>query len=139
LVGDAILDAHIRSLMAPQPMDVASSDRHTVKPWFNGRIPQAPRVVDLANEDFPLIGGRLDVVEGMPVPTLVYGHRKHVISLTAIPASGRANSAPAPHAVDGYSVYRWIEEGVAYWAISDVAPTELGKFAELFRDTPPDQ
>jgi len=62
LVRDGIVDAHIRSLMASQPIDVASSDRHTVKPWFNGRIPQAPRVVDLAKEDFPLVGGRIDVV-----------------------------------------------------------------------------
>src|SRR5215468_12430118 len=89
LARDGIINAHIRSLMAPQPIDVASSDRHTVKPWFNGRIPQAPRVVDLAEKDFPLVGGRIDVVREIPVPTLVYGHRKHLISLTAIPAPGR--------------------------------------------------
>ena len=71
--------------MAPRPIDVASSDRHTVKPWFAGRIPQAPRVVDLAKEDFPLVGGRLDVVAEAPVPTLVYGHSKHLISVTAVP------------------------------------------------------
>jgi anti-sigma factor RsiW len=136
---DGIVDAHIRSLMAPQPMDVASSDRHTVKPWFNGRIPQSPRVVDLAKEDFPLVGGRLDVLGGMPVPTLVYGHRKHLISLTAVPASGRANSAPVSRAVDGYNIYRWVENGVEYWAISDVAAADLEMFAELFRTTPPDQ
>src|SRR5260221_9630446 len=96
LVRDGIVDAHIRSLMASQPIDVASSDRHTVKPWFNGRIPQAPRVVDLAKEDFPLVGGRIDVVGELPVPTLVYGHRKHLISLTAIPEPRRAIPAPAP-------------------------------------------
>jgi anti-sigma factor RsiW len=139
LVHDGIVDAHIRSLMAPQPIDVASSDRHTVKPWFNGRIPQSPRVVDLAKEDFPPVGGRLDVVGEIPIPTLVYAHRKHLISLTAMPASGRANSAPVPRAVDGYNIYRWVEDGVAYWAISDVASAELEKFAELFRTTPPDQ
>jgi anti-sigma factor RsiW len=71
-----VVDAHIRALMAPAPIDVASSDQHTVKPWFNGRIPQAPRVVDLAKEDFPPVGGRIDVVGEKPVPTLVYRHRK---------------------------------------------------------------
>jgi anti-sigma factor RsiW len=139
LVHDGIVDAHIRSLMAPQPIDVASSDRHTVKPWFNGRIPQSPRVVDLAKQDFPLVGGRLDVLGGIPVPTLVYGHRKHLISLTAVPASGRENSAPVSRAVDGYNIYRWIEGGVEYWAISDVAAADLEMFSELFRTTPPDQ
>jgi anti-sigma factor RsiW len=139
LVRDGIVDAHIRSLMASQPIDVASSDRHTVKPWFNGRIPQAPRVVDLAKEDFPLVGGRIDVVGEVPVPTLVYGHRKHLISLTAVPAPGRANSAPVPRAVDGYNTYRWVETGVAYWAVSDVSAADVDKFSELFRSTPPDQ
>src|SRR5258707_7848020 len=123
--------------MASQPTDVASSDRHTVKPWFNGRIPQAPRVVDLAKEDFPLVGGRIDVVGELPVPTLVYGHRKHFISLTAIPARGRANSAPVRRTVDGYNMYRGVEDGVAYWAVSDVAAADLDKFSELFRPTPP--
>ena len=139
LVRDGIVDAHIRSLMASQPIDVASSDRHTVKPWFNGRIPQAPRVVDLARQDFPLVGGRIDVVGEVPVPTLVYGHAKHLISVTAVPAPGRTNSAPVPRAVDGYNMYRWVEDGVAYWAVSDVEAADLDKFSELFRTTPPDQ
>jgi anti-sigma factor RsiW len=139
LVRDGIVDAHLRSLMAPQPIDVASSDQHTVKPWFNGRIPQAPRVVDLAKEEFPLVGGRIDVVGEIPVPTLVYAHRKHLISLTAVPGSGHVNSAPVLRVVNGYNTYRWTEDGVSYWAISDVASADLNKFAELFRATPPDR
>jgi anti-sigma factor RsiW len=138
-VRDGVIDAHIRSLMASQPIDVASSDRHTVKPWFNGRIPEAPRVVDLAKQDFPLVGGRIDVVGEVPVPTLVYRHAKHIISLTAVPASGRANSAPVQSAINGYNMDRWVEDGVTYWAVSDVAPADLEKFAELFRTTPPDR
>ena len=138
-VRDGVIDAHIRSLMASQPIDVASSDRHTVKPWFNGRIPEAPRVVDLAKQDFPLVGGRIDVVGEVPVPTLVYRHAKHIISLTAVPASGRGNSAPVLSAVNGYNMDRWVEDRVTYWAVSDVAPADLEKFAELFRTTPPDQ
>jgi anti-sigma factor RsiW len=136
---EGVIDAHIRSLMASQPIDVASSDRHTVKPWFNGRIPQAPRVVDLAMQDFPLVGGRIDVVDEVPVPTLVYRHGKHIISLTAVPASGRANSTPVLTAMSGYNMDRWAEDGIIYWAVSDVAPADLQKFAELFRTTPPDQ
>jgi anti-sigma factor RsiW len=139
LVRDGVVDAHIRSLMASQPIDVASSDRHTVKPWFNGRIPEAPRVVDLAKQDFPLAGGRIDVVGEVPVPTLVYRHAKHIISLTAVPAPGRTNSAPALSTISGYNIDRWAEDGVTYWAVSDVAPADLEKFAELFRNTPPDQ
>ena len=135
---EGIVDAHIRSLMASQPIDVASSDRHTVRPWFNGRIPQAPRVVNLGS-DFPLVGGRIDVVGAVPVPTLVYGHGRHLISLTAVPAAGRADSAPALSERGGYSICRWTEGEVTYWAVSDASALELDKFAELFRTTPPDQ
>jgi len=136
--ADTIVSDHIRALMAPQPADVASSDRHTVKPWFNGRIPESPRVVDLANNDFPLIGGRIDVVERHPVPTLVYQHRKHLISLTAIPAPGKPDAAPVSRAIEGYNVISWTGDGVTYWAVSDVAALELARFTELFRSTPAD-
>jgi anti-sigma factor RsiW len=139
VVRDGVVAAHVRSLMAPQPVDVVSSDRHTVKPWFNGRIPQAPRVVDLAKAEFPLVGGRLDVVGRTPVPTLVYRHRQHLISLLAVPASDRANSAPAARTVGGYNMLRWSEDGVSYWAISDLGSADLEKFVELFRTSPPDQ
>ncbi len=137
--ADAIVSDHIRALMAPQPADVASSDRHTVKPWFNGRIPESPRVVDLAKNDFPLIGGRIDVVERNPVPTLVYHHRKHLISLTAIPAPRKPDAAPVSRAIEGYNVIEWTGDGVTYWVVSDVAASELAHFTELFRSTPSDQ
>jgi anti-sigma factor RsiW len=138
-IRDGIIDAHLRSLMAPQPIDVASSDQHTVKPWFNGRIPESPRVVDLDKEGFPLVGGRIDVVGEIPVPTLVYAHRKHLISLTAVPDPGHANSAPVPSLSNGYNAYRWTENGIAYWAVSDVASADLDNFAVLFRTKRPDQ
>jgi anti-sigma factor RsiW len=137
--ADAVVSDHIRALMAPQPADVASSDRHTVKPWFNGKIPESPRVVDLAKEDFPLIGGRIDVVEREPVPTLVYHHRKHLISLTAIPAPDKSDSAPLARAIEGYNIIEWTEDRVTYWAVSDVAAPELAHFTEMFRSTPPDR
>ena len=135
LIAQEVVSGHIRSLMAPQPIDVASSDRHTVKPWFNGRIPQSPRVIDLAQDGFPLLGGRVDVVGRTPVPSLVYGRRQHLISLTAVPdasvAIDRSQSAR------GYNVIAWTADGVTYWAVSDLSASELQTFARLFRDAPP--
>jgi len=138
-VAEDVESNHLRALMAPQPADVASSDRHTVKPWFAGRIPQSPRVVELAAQGFPLVGGRIDVVEQKPVPTLVYRHNKHLISLTALPVPGRANSAPVHRNSDGYNIVSWTEDGVTYVAVSDVSAADLVNFATQFRTTPPDQ
>jgi len=139
VVENGIMAGHIRSLMAPQPIDIASSDRHTVKPWFNGRIPQAPRVVDLAKDGFPLVGGRLDVVARRPVPTLVYSHAKHLISLTAVPASDSGKAMPIARTIEGYNLVRWSEGGIVYWAVSDMSASDLERFAELFRTAPADQ
>jgi anti-sigma factor RsiW len=138
-LADTVVSDHIRSLMAPQPVDVASSDKHTVKPWFNGRIPEAPRVVDLAKDDFPLVGARLDVIHREPVPTLVYRHRKHVISLTAIVMPGKPDRAPQERTNDGYNLITWTEGGVSYLAVSDVADADLAHFVELFRTAPAEQ
>lgn len=130
---DAVVAAHIRSLMAPQPADIVSSDQHTVKPWFNGRIPEAPRVVDLSKQDFPLVGGRLDVVRRRPVATLVYRHRKHLISLTAVPEADSKISPATARTSDGYNVIRWDENGMTYWAVSDLGTADLSNFVDLFR------
>jgi anti-sigma factor RsiW len=121
----------MRSLMASQQVDVVSSDRHTVKPWFNGKLPQSPRVVDLAAQGFPLVGGRIDVIGLTPAPTLVYRARQHVISLTALPASLRAGATPRP--LEGYNVVEWTDGPLAYWAVSDLAAPELEAFAKSFR------
>jgi anti-sigma factor RsiW len=121
--------------MAPQPIDVASSERHTVKPWFNGRIPQSPRVIDLAQDGFPLLGGRVDVVGRTPVPSLVYGRRQHLISLTAIPDASAA--IDRSQSARGYNMIAWTADGVTYWAVSDLNPSELQTFVRLFRDAPP--
>ncbi len=133
MVADALVSDHIRALMAPEPVDVISSDRHTVKPWFNGRITNSPRVVDLTKEDFTLIGGRIEVVDHAPVSTLVYRRAKHLISLTAVPAESRFELERTPRAVNGYNIVHWIENGVSYWAISDLEAKELEDFAHLFR------
>ena len=136
MIADALVSDHIRALMAPEPVDVVSSDRHTVKPWFNGRISNSPRVVDIAKQDFPLVGGRIDVVGLTPVPTLVYRHAKHVISVTAMPAESRFEVGSAARSVSGYNVVHWSENGVSYWAVSDVAAKDLEEFAQLFRSSP---
>jgi anti-sigma factor RsiW len=132
---DAVVAGHIRGLMAPQPADVASTERHTVKPWFNGRVVESPHVADLANAGFPLIGGRVDVVDGRPVPTLVYGRRKHIISLTAVPTAGRITSGPSVSVDNGYNIVQWVTNGISYWAVSDVSASDLDEFAKLFRAT----
>jgi anti-sigma factor RsiW len=129
--ADMIVASHVRALMAPQPFDVASSDRHTVKPWFNGRIADAPRVVDLADQGFPLVGGRVDVIGRAPVATLVYRLRQHLISLTAVP--GGRMIAATPREIAGYNILSWREDGTAYSAVSDVAAPDLETFAKAFR------
>jgi anti-sigma factor RsiW len=133
-VPDAVIAGHLRGLMAPQPADVASSDRHTVKPWFSGRIPLAPRVVDLVQDGFPLVGGRVDVVNRTPVPSLVYSRRQHLISLTAVPNA--SVSITTSQTVQGYNMISWTAEGMTYWAISDLNLEELQTFARLFRAAP---
>jgi anti-sigma factor RsiW len=133
-VPDAVIAGHLRALMAPQPADVASSDRHTVKPWFSGRIPLAPRVVDLVQDGFPLVGGRVDVVNRTPVPSLVYSRRQHLISLTAVPNA--SVGIKTSQTVQGYNMIAWTAEGMTYWVVSDLNLEELEMFARLFRAAP---
>jgi anti-sigma factor RsiW len=128
-----LVDAHLRALMATQPIDVASTDQHTVKPWFNGRIPQAPRVIDLHEHGFDLVGGRIDVVNNTPLPTLVYRRRQHVISLTEAAANASSAAFFTTHAKNGFNVIGWSEGGRSYVAISDLNADELKSFMELFR------
>jgi anti-sigma factor RsiW len=135
--ADLVLANHMRALMAPQSVDVVSSDRHTVKPWFNGRIPEAPKVVDLAKEGFPLVGGRIDVIGRVPVPTLVYRTRQHVISLTAIPAKADPSHPDGRQTIAGFNALSWSDDGVDYWAVSDVAAADLEAFAKTFRAATP--
>jgi anti-sigma factor RsiW len=129
LAGTLVAD-HKRGLLSGQPADVASSDRHTVKPWFASRFALAPKVIDLGTQGFPLAGGRIDVIDGAPAPVLVYRHKEHFISLTALPAQG----SPPPQAfvIDGYSVAVWRDGDTEYWAISDIDPAELANFRQLF-------
>jgi anti-sigma factor RsiW len=128
-----LIDSHMRALAAPQPIDVASSDTHKVKPWFNGKIPQSPRVVDLAADGFPLVGGRIDVIDKTAVPTLVYSKDLHIISLTSILSSGAEKDSMAARQIQGYNMVSWNDGVRTYWAISDLNIRDLNRFTKLFQ------
>ncbi len=132
------VDAHVRSLMADHLMDVASTDQHTVKPWFNGRLDFSPAVLDLATAGYPLTGGRLDYLHGRPVAALVYMRRKHVINVFQWPVSGAGDRAPKPVTTEqGYHVIMGAHAGMAYWIVSDLNADELTAFARmLMRPSP---
>jgi anti-sigma factor RsiW len=132
-----VVAGHVRSLLADHLMDVASSDRHTVKPWFTGKLDFAPTVVDYTSAGFPLAGGRVDYLDHRPVAALVYHRRKHVINLFILPAVHATDSAPESMTIQGFQIVHWTEAGTAYWAISDLNSNELGEFAQLIRDTEP--
>ncbi len=130
-LGQEIVAAHIRSLMVDHLADVPSSDRHTVKPWFNGRLDVAPPVVDLSAEGYPLIGGRLDYLDERAVAALVYKHRQHIINLFVWPAPGAESSAPSLTKLHGYNLLHWTRPGLALWAVSDLNPADLEDFQRL--------
>lgn len=126
-----VIDSHLRSLLGTHLTDVASSDQHTVKPWFAGRSDISPPAVDLAPDGFPLIGGRLDLIAGKPVPALVYKRRQHVINLFVLPASRGDRGESLMRR--GYSLRHWDERDLAFWAVSDAGPAELAEFERDFR------
>ena len=136
IIMTELVDGHMRALAAPQPIDIVSSDRHTVKPWFTGKIPQSPKVVDLTGEGFPLVGARIDVFGKTPVPTLVYSRRRHLISLTAVLSSNSALSPYSSRPVNGFNIVSWNVGETTYWALSDLNVTELNAFAKLFQQAP---
>jgi anti-sigma factor RsiW len=129
--GREILDSHLRSLLASNLVDVPSSDRHTVKPWFQGRLGFSPAVPDLSQDGFVLLGGRLEVIEQQRAAALVYKRREHVINLFI--AEGRAAGTERSSQEQGYNVTSWTDRGLSYWAISDLNAQELSSFAHLIR------
>jgi anti-sigma factor RsiW len=125
-----LIDAQARSLEAQHLVDVQTSDRHTVKPWFNGKVDFAPPVVDLAPQGYPLVGGRLDRVDGRRAAALVFHRRAHTINLFIWP--GAAPTAPLLERKEGYNLVRWGHGGLVYWAVSDVDPADLVGFQKAF-------
>jgi len=126
-----LIDAHVRSLLPGHLMDVVSSDRHTVKPWFAGKTDLAPAVLDLSDQGFPLLGGRLDYIDGHSVAALAYGRRLHTINLF-VWRSGQDERSNGSFAVRGYNLVHWTKGGLSYWAVSDVALSDLEAFRETY-------
>jgi len=133
-IGQEVASAHIRSLMAHHLTDVASSDQHTVKPWFTGKLPFSPPVSDFKSEGFPLVGARLDYIDSRPVAALVYQHGQHVINLFEWPSSNaNANASEKVETREGYNVLSWSRDRMNYEAVSDLNVAELRQFAQLVR------
>jgi anti-sigma factor RsiW len=134
--GEQIVASHIRALQPGHLEDVPSTDQHTVKPWFDGRIDFAPPVKDLAARRFPLRGGRLDYFAGRPVAALVYQRDKHVIDLFVWPSAQGETRPPEASERQGYNVVHWTQGGMNLWAVSDLEAGQLREFAEDWRRSP---
>ena len=133
LLTEAI-DAHVRSLQPGHLTDVVSTDQHTVKPWFNGKLDFVPPVKDLAESGFPLVGGRLDVLNGRSVAVLVYGRRKHLISVFVWPETGNVSAIPATGSRNGYQWNDAHSHGMEIFAVSDVSAVDLHDLSELLQE-----
>ncbi len=132
-----VLSSHVRSLMANHLVDVASTDQHTVKPWFDGKLDFSPPVVDLASQGFPLVGGRLDYLNNRPVAALVYKYRNHYINLFIWPSAQSSDESVTMVSRQGYHLFFWTKSGMTYWAVSDVEEGVLQKFVHLIQVSAP--
>ena len=133
VLGD-VTSAHVRSLQGDHLTDVQTSDQHTVKPWFNGKVDIAPPVVDLTAQGFTLLGGRLDYIDGKAVASIVYRRRTHVINLFVAQVAGSEGHRAKLETMQGFNIRRWSAQGLEFFAISDINAEELQEFVEKFEN-----
>jgi anti-sigma factor RsiW len=129
---DQLVQSHVRSLLVDHVVDVRTSDRHVVKPWFNGKIDFAPPVPELADSGFPLMGGRLDYIDDRAAAVIVYRRRLHTINLFVRPAATLSLPGGVAARREGYSLLRWTAGGLEYWAVSDIDPSDLTAFRQSY-------
>jgi anti-sigma factor RsiW len=131
-IESEVVSAHLRSLQAGHLIDVVSTDQHTVKPWFNGKLDVSPPVIDLTAQGFTLIGGRLDYVDARAIGAVVYKRRAHVINLFVAQTANTERRAAKIETIQGFNIRSWSDRGLNYWAVSDVGADELAEFGEKF-------
>ncbi len=132
MIESEIVSSHLRSLQPGHLIDVVSTDQHTVKPWFNGKLDVSPPVIDLTAQGFTLIGGRLDYVDARAIGAVVYKRRAHVINLFVAQTSNSARKQAKIETIQGFNIRRWSDRGLNYWAVSDIGADELAEFGEKF-------
>ena len=133
LLAQEVLSSHLRSLIGAHLVDIPSSDQHTVKPWFNGKLNFAPDVKDFVRQGFPLIGGRIEYLDDQPVAALIYQRRQHLINLFMWPAASSSPSGYSAMKKRGYNLVSWTRDGMTCWLVSDVQTSELEQLAELYK------
>ncbi|MET4039527.1 anti-sigma factor [Bradyrhizobium sp. RT6a] len=127
-----VVSAHLRSLQAGHLIDVLSTDQHTVKPWFNGKLDVAPPVIDLTAQGFTLVGGRLDYIDARAIGAVIYKRRQHVVNLFVSQTSNAEYRAPKTETMQGFNCRRWGNRGLSFWAVSDLGADELAEFVDKF-------
>jgi anti-sigma factor RsiW len=127
-----VVSAHLRSLQAGHLTDVISTDQHTVKPWFNGKLDVAPPVIDLTAQGFTLVGGRLDYIDARAIGAVVYRRRQHIINLFVSQTASTEHRAPKTQTMQGFNCRRWGDRGLNFWAVSDLGADELAEFVDKF-------